>query len=93
MAAAGFSRKQQFWAAVLTSAPQPVMAVLAFVLVEQVASLLPISFAFAAGAMLALVAFELLPQALVVGTAGAVRCSASRIGAALMLALAAVLGV
>ena len=39
------------------------MAVVAFVLVEQVASLLPISFAFAAGAMLALVAFELLPQA------------------------------
>ena len=63
MAAAGFGRKQQFWAAVLTSAPQPVMAVIAFVLVEQVASLLPISFAFAAGAMLALVAFELLPQA------------------------------
>ena len=92
MAAAGFSRRQQFWAAVLTSAPQPVMAVVAFVLVEQVASLLPISFAFAAGAMLALVAFELLPQALGAGRpAGALL--GIGFGAALMLALAAVLGV
>ena len=92
MAAAGFSRKQQFWAAVLTSAPQPVMAVVAFVLVEQVASLLPISFAFAAGAMLALVAFELLPQAFAAGRpAGALL--GIGLGAALMLALAAVLGV
>ncbi len=92
MAAAGFSRKQQFWAAVLTSAPQPVMAVVAFALVEQVASLLPISFAFAAGAMLALVAFELLPQAFAVRRpAGALL--GIGVGAALMLALAAVLGV
>ena len=92
MAAAGFGRKQQFWAAVLTSAPQPVMAVVAFVLVEQVASLLPISFAFAAGAMLALVALELLPQALGAGRpAGALL--GIGFGAALMLALAAVLGV
>lgn len=92
MAAAGFSRKQQFWAAVLTSAPQPVMAVLAFVLVEEVASLLPISFAFAAGAMLALVAFELIPQAFAERRwRGALIGAAC--GAALMLALAAVLGV
>ena len=63
MAAAGFSRAEQFWAAVLTSAPQPVGAVLAFLVVEQVQGLLPASFAFAAGAMLALVAFELVPQA------------------------------
>ena len=92
MAAAGFSRKQQFWAAVLTSAPQPVMAVLAYVLVEQVGALLPVSFAFAAGAMLALVAFELLPQALAprrpVGALLGIG-----LGSALMLALAAVLGV
>ena len=92
MAAAGFSRKQQFWAAVLTSAPQPVMAVLAFVLVEEVASLLPISFAFAAGAMLALVGFELLPQALASGRPAGVLLGIG-FGAALMLALAAVLGV
>jgi ZIP family zinc transporter len=92
MAAAGFSRKQQFCAAVLTSAPQPLMAVLAFVLVEHIASLLPVSFAFAAGAMLALVAFELIPQSLTGGRwPGALIGAAG--GAAVMLALAAVLGV
>jgi len=92
MQAAGFGRAQQFWAAVLTSAPQPVAAVGAFLAVEQVESLLPVSFGFAAGAMLALVALELVPQALAgrrwrgpaLGAAG---------GAALMLLLAALLGV
>lgn len=92
MAAAGFSRKQQFWAAVLTSAPQPVMAVIAFLLVEEVASLLPISFAFAAAAMLALVAFELVPQALGGGRPGDALLGLA-FGAGLMLALAVVLGV
>jgi zinc transporter ZupT len=92
MAAAGFSRKQQFWAAVLTSAPQPVMAVLAYVLVEEVASLLPVSFAFAAGAMLALVVFELLPQAFGAGRPQGALLGIG-FGSALMLALAAVLGV
>ena len=46
---------QQFWAAVLTSAPQPVGAVIAYLAVEEINGLLPFSFAFAAGAMLALV--------------------------------------
>jgi ZIP family zinc transporter len=89
---AGFPPAQQFWAAVATSAPQPVGAVVAFVLVEQIAGLLPVSFAFAAGAMLALVTLELVPQAFtprtwrsaLAGTAG---------GAALMLALSAAIGV
>jgi ZIP family zinc transporter len=89
---AGFAPSQQFWAAVATSAPQPVGAVAAYVLVEQVEGLLPVSFAFAAGAMLALVALELAPQAFtrrtwrsaLAGTAG---------GAALMLALSAAIGV
>ena len=92
MEAAGFSPRQQFWAAVLTSAPQPVGALLAYVLVQQVEALLPFSFAFAAGAMLALVAAELAPQAwrsghhllAAAGTAG---------GAGVMLLLAATLGV
>ena len=93
MEAAGFGRRQQFWAAVATSAPQPVGAVVAFVLVEQIDALLPLSFAFAAGAMLALVAVELAPQAfrrrqgLPMALAGALG------GALLMLALAAALGV
>jgi hypothetical protein len=46
-----------------TSAPQPVGALVAYLLVEQVEALLPFSFAFAAGAMLTLIAVELLPKA------------------------------
>jgi ZIP family zinc transporter len=63
MAAAGFSRTRQFWAAVGTSAPQPVGALVAYLLVEQIEALLPFSFAFAGGAMLALIVVELLPDA------------------------------
>lgn len=92
MESAGFGRAQQFWGAVLTSAPQPFGAVVAFLLVEGIASLLPFSFAFAAGAMLSLVIVELVPQAFTRerwpgATAGAL------FGGAAMLALAAVLGV
>jgi zinc transporter, ZIP family len=92
MAAAGFSRMRQFWAAVATSAPQPVGALVAFVLVEQVEALLPFSFAFAAGAMLSLIALELLPSAY----AGPRRAGPSiglALGAILMLALSFALGV
>ena len=89
---AGFSPAQQFWAAVATSAPQPVGAVMAYLLVEEFEALLPVSFAFAAGAMLALVVLELVPQAFtrrtwrmaLAGTLG---------GAAVMLALSAAIGV
>jgi zinc transporter, ZIP family len=63
MEVAGFSRARQFWIAVATSAPQPVGAVIAYLAVEQVSALLPFSFAFAAGAMLSLIAIELLPEA------------------------------
>ena len=92
MHAAGFGRAQQFWAAVGTSAPQPVAALVAYALVEQVHALLPVSFAFAAGAMLSLVALEVLPEALTrprrrAGLVGAL------VGAALMAAFSAVLGV
>jgi ZIP family zinc transporter len=91
MAEAGFSRTQQFWAAVLTSAPQPLGAVVAFALVETVSSLLPVSFAFAAGAMLALVVADLLPRSLSPfgwrGLLGLVT------GGLVMLALSVVLGV
>ena len=92
MDAAGFSARQQFWAAVLTSAPQPVGALIAYVVVEQVESLLPVSFAFAAGAMLCLVVVELSPQAFKRGT---IRLALAGVaaGTAVMLALAAVLGV
>jgi ZIP family zinc transporter len=92
MEAAGFSARQEFWAAVGTSIPQPIGALIAFALVTDIAGLLPASFAFAAGAMLALIAVELAPQAYrrggrvlaLGGTAG---------GAVLMLVLAFVLRV
>jgi ZIP family zinc transporter len=63
MEAAGFSGRQQFWAAVGTSLPQPVGALIAFALVTEVEALLPASFGFAAGAMIALIVVELGPQA------------------------------
>src|SRR6266540_976421 len=50
MELAGFGRLSQFWAAVLTSTPQPFGAIAAYLLVEHVAGLLPVSFGFAAGA-------------------------------------------
>jgi ZIP family zinc transporter len=92
MDAAGFSRAQQFWAAVLTSAPQPIGALVAYALVSEIESLLPFSFAFAAGAMLALVVVELVPQAFTRATWRAAAAGAAA-GAAVMLALSAVLGV
>jgi zinc transporter, ZIP family len=91
MNAAGFSRSRQFWGAVATSAPQPVGALIAFVLVERIEPLLPVSFGFAAGAMLALVAIELMPNALAGGRAKALLGTAA--GAAAMLGLSAALGV
>ena len=91
MQAAGFSRRRQFWAAVLTSAPQPVGAVVAFIVVEHVRGLLPASFAFAAGAMLALVALELLPQIPRRHARAAV--AGMLAGAAALLALATAIGV
>jgi zinc transporter, ZIP family len=92
MQAAGYGARRQFWAAVGTSAPQPVGALAAFLLVEQVRDLLPVSLAFAAGAMLALVLVELVPQAFRPAswrgaTVGVVA------GGGLMLALSAILGV
>ena len=92
MASAGFGRAQQFWAAVLTSLPQPVGAVVAYLAVEQVAGLLPFSFAFAAGAMLTLVALELAPQAYARGGRYAA-VAGTAAGGAVMLVLAASLGV
>ena len=93
MQQAGFAPGRQFWAAVTTSAPQPVGALIAYLAVEEVSGLLPVSFAFAAGAMLALIALEMLPSAY--ARAGT-RLQASGglvAGGMLMLILSAVLGV
>jgi zinc transporter, ZIP family len=92
MASAGFGRAQQFWAAVLTSTPQPVGAVAAYLAVEEIAGLLPFSFAFAAGAMLTLVVLELAPQAYARGGRYAA-VAGTAAGGAVMLALAAFLSV
>lgn len=92
MVPAGFSRRAQFWAAVGTSLPQPVGAVLAFVLVDEVGGLLPISFAFAGGAMLALVLADTLPGALAHGSVR-LALSGAALGAGAMLALSVLLGV
>ena len=92
MAAAGFRGRDQFWAAVATSAPQPLGAVVAFLLIDEITGLLPFSFAFAAGAMLALVIVELVPQAFTSGRYIAALAGAG-LGAGLMLVLAALLGV
>jgi zinc transporter, ZIP family len=92
MAEAGFGPRRQFWAAVATSAPQPVGALVAFLAVEEIGGLLPLSFAFAAGAMLALIVVEMLPTAF----AGRDRAGPSAglvAGAALMFALSLLLGV
>jgi len=93
MEAAGFSRMRQFWAAVGTSAPQPVGAVIAYLAVEQVNALLPISFAFAAGAMLSLIVVELLPQAYADRRRWAAPTAGLLGGAAVMMALDLLLGV
>jgi ZIP family zinc transporter len=92
MAEAGFGRSRQFWAAVATSAPQPVGALLAFLAVEEITGLLPLSFAFAAGAMLALIAAEMLPAAFA-GRARVGPCAGIIAGAIVMLVLSFLLGV
>jgi ZIP family zinc transporter len=90
MSAAGYSPAQQFWAAVATSVPQVPGALVAYLVVERVERLLPASFGFAAGAMLALVAAELAPAAFARG--GRPRALAAAVGGGLlMLSLAALL--
>lgn len=90
LARLGASPARQFWAATASSIPQPVGAVIAFEMVREVSSILPLSFGFAAGAMAAVVAVQLVPDARELGArpAGA-GCA---VGAAGMLALSFVLG-
>lgn len=93
MERAGFSPAHQFWAATATSAPQPIGALLAYLAVEEVSALLPISFAFAAGAMLALIVADLLPQAYAAPRRPLAPTAGILAGAALMLSLTTILGV
>lgn len=87
LALAGVGRAGQVAAAVTTSLPQPVGAVVAFLLVEQIRALLPFSFGFAAGAMLALVAVDVAPDAWRPGGRGRAALGGLA-GGALMLAVA-----
>lgn len=92
MASAGFGKRAQFWAAVLTSAPEPIGAPLAYLLVDRVTLLLPATLAVAGGAMLAAVVLELAPEALSSGmwrkgSAGML------VGGVIMVALSTFLGV
>jgi zinc transporter, ZIP family len=92
MREAGFGAARQFWVAVATSAPQPLGALIAYFAVEQVEALLPLSFAFAAGAMLALVAGEMVPSAYKAGERLGPTIGIA-IGVALMVVLSLLLGV
>jgi ZIP family zinc transporter len=62
--AAGASLHKCFWAAVLTSVPQPIAAVPACILAWFFQPLMPLLMGFAAGAMIFLVVLELIPHAL-----------------------------
>lgn len=62
--AKGMSIWKCFWLAILTSLPQPLAAVPSFLLVSWFRPLLPIGLGFAGGAMVYLVAAELLPESL-----------------------------
>jgi ZIP family zinc transporter len=92
MQPAGYGPAKQISGAILTSLPQVPGALVAWLAVEEIQGLLPASFALAGGAMLALVVVDLLPDAwrhsshmrVVAGTT---------LGAALMLAIGAVLEV
>jgi len=88
----GTSQMRAFWIATLTSAPQPVGALIAYALVETARSLLGASFGFAAGAMLALIAVELVPEA-ARSSSRRMALGATIVSAALMAAIGAALEV
>jgi zinc transporter ZupT len=75
---------------IVTSLPQPLVAVPAFLFVEEFRSLLPLGFGFAGGAMLWMAATQLLPDALH-ETSGRRVGIATALAAAVMLALQALL--
>ena len=64
MRAAGASLNRCFWAAFLTSLPQPIAAVPAGIASWFFQPLMPILMGFAAGAMIFLILLELIPEAL-----------------------------
>ncbi|GAB3670467.1 ZIP family metal transporter [Halopiger thermotolerans] len=67
MRAMGLSNWRMVGAAVFSSLPQPIGAVIAFAFVSWAEAFLPFGFGFAAGAMVYLVATEFVPEALETG--------------------------
>ncbi|WP_254533685.1 ZIP family metal transporter [Natrinema gelatinilyticum] len=67
MRAMGLSNWRMVGAAVFSSLPQPIGAVIAFVFVSWAESFLPFGYGFAAGAMVYLVATEFIPEAIETG--------------------------
>lgn len=61
------SRWRMVGAAIFSSLPQPIGAVIAYAFVEWSRSMLPLGFGFAAGAMIYLVATEFIPEAITAG--------------------------
>lgn len=90
LARLGVSPARQLWAAIVSSLPQPVGAVIAYEAVREVSSILPLSFGFAAGAMAAVVAVQLMPDARELGARPALAGAA--VGLVGMLALSFALG-
>jgi len=67
MRAMGLSSPRMIGAAVFSSLPQPIGAVIAFAFVRWAEAFLPFGFGFAAGAMIYLVATEFIPEAIETG--------------------------
>jgi len=67
MRAMGLSKWRMVGAAVFSSLPQPIGAVIAFAFVTWAESFLPFGFGFAAGAMIYLVLTEFIPEAVATG--------------------------
>lgn len=77
---------------VFSSLPQPLMAIPAFLLVEWFEPLLPYGLGFAGGAMIWMVAVQLLPDALRVASPAPVAVAASAAAAAMIALQALLLG-